>query len=492
MSTAQTIGGALVVCALFLVWKYRRSSLGRNPHPNLPSPPTIPLLGHLWFVASKADHMYHSNLWCAETYAASSWMIDILGFPCTINSVSPDNLHHVLKGNFGNYVKGPFVHDKFEPLLGEGIFNVDGDVWLKQRKVASHIFTTNKFQMYITNVFLETIGRLSDVLDKAAESKQQVCLSDLFYRFTFDSFCKIAFGVDFNAVGSEDAPFLKTFDAVQIILTHRFENPLWKVEETLHKLWTRSDPLKENMAIVDKVIYGIIEDRRRDPKWEEKDDLLSLFLDTEFADSDKALHDVVLNFLLAGRDTTASALCWTFHKLMGDPNVLHRLRQEVQDFDLSAGPQRVYQTHKDLDYSHAVFNEVMRLYPPVPINIKTSINDDVLPDGTRLQGGMLFAWSTWSMGRLERIWGPDAKTFSPERWLTMSEKPSPYKWPAFHAGPRSCLGQRMATLEAILCTAALVARFEFNSTVDETKERDYGRSVTLTLKEPMNVTVSRL
>jgi cytochrome P450 len=478
-----------IIAVVYVVWRYRRSPIGRLPRDDLQGPPTLPLLGTLHWAITTADKM-HDHLLRMTQSLGQTWKMDTLGFNFTIISMSPTNLQHMLKTNFDNYVKGADFYERFAPLLGNGIFNVDGEMWYHQRKVASNIFTTNNFQTYMTSVFLDMIERVTSVLDDAAQSGRVVCLSDLFYRFTFDSFCKIAFGVDFFAITSDNVPFLDAFDKVQLVVSNRFVNPMWKLEELVRNVWTWSDPLKENMPLIDEVVYGIIRDRRREPRVD-RNDLLSLFMEADTEQSDKELHDVVLNFLLAGRDTTAGALCWTFHKLMGNPDMLDKLRQEASGFDLSAGPKEVFQAHKGLSYAHAVFSEVMRLYPSVPINVKTSIKDDVLPDGTRVEAGNYYCWNPWTMGRLEDIWGSDAKTFSPERWLTM-DKPSPYKWPAFHAGPRSCLGQRMATLEAILCMSALTSRFNFVSTVDETVERDYVVGITLVMKKPIHVKVTRL
>jgi len=94
-----------------------------------------------------------------------------------------------------------------------------------------------------------------------------------------------------------------------------------------------------------------------------------------------------------------------------------------------------------------VINEGLRLYPSVPLNDKLVKHDDTLPDGTFLPKGTVVRYNSYGMGRNEDIWGADAADFRPQRWLEMEEVPSSYAWPAFHGGPRECLGKRLAQLE---------------------------------------------
>lgn len=86
---------------------------------------------------------------------------------------------------------------------------------------------------------------------------------------------------------------------------------------------------------------------------------------------------------------------------------------------------------------------MLRLHPSVPANQKYALNDDVWPDGTNIKKGDYIVWDPWAQGRSEKVWGPDAKQFKPERWITPEgelRRESQGQWPAFHAGPRTCLG----------------------------------------------------
>jgi len=123
-------------------------------------------------------------------------------------------------------------------------------------------------------------------------------------------------------------------------------------------------------------------------------------------------------------------------------------------------PDYSYDTICKLKYTNAVAMEVMRLHPPVPVDHKYSINDDVLPDGTFIPAGAIVSWIPIAMGHSEKIWGDDAFKFDPERFVNRKE-PSLYQYPVFNAGPRTCLGKPLALMTIKLTLAFLLPRFEF-------------------------------
>jgi len=321
-------------------------------------------------------------------------------------------------------------------------------------------------------------------------------MQELFFRFTFESFGQIGFGVEFGALtSSEPVAFASAFDGLQNLIAKRFANPFYRVAEAFNIFRSGVNKPQQDIEYIQKVAYQIINERRNDPHAETKSDLLSLFMRTENENdvlpSDEEIKDVVLNFIIAGRDTTAQALSWTFYCLAMHPHVLQRLYEEVKNLNEDLSHQHMFEQVRNLTYAHAVWNEVLRLYPSVPTNIKTAVQDTTFPDGTKVYAGEQVLWSPWAMGRLESIWGPTAKKFDPERWLHKDfQKPTPFKWPAFHAGPRTCLGQALATLEGVTCIALLVKRFKFEL-VDEKSDCKYLLSVTLPMRDPLWMNVIR-
>jgi cytochrome P450 len=158
-----------------------------------------------------------------------------------------------------------------------------------------------------------------------------------------------------------------------------------------------------------------------------------------------------MNFMIAGRDTTAQAMSWATLMVARRPDVQTRVAEEAARVLGPAGsPPLTYEALlAGLTYTQAVVSETLRLFPSVPKDGKVVVADDVLPGcGTAVRAGDVVAWSPFCMGRRVDLWGPDASEFKPERFLTGDSRPSPYKYPVFNAGPRTCLGQNMALAEA--------------------------------------------
>lgn len=138
------------------------------------------------------------------------------------------------------------------------------------------------------------------------------------------------------------------------------------------------------------------------------------------------------------------------------------------------------------------FYEVLRLHPSVPNNQKYALNDDIWPDGTEIKKGDYVIWCPWAQGRSEKVWGADAKAFKPERWITQAgelRRESQGQWPAFHAGPRVCLGQNLATLEALVALVFIVKRYKLTLTPGQ--NITYQVSLTLPMKDGMKVQIER-
>ena len=194
-------------------------------------------------------------------------------------------------------------------------------------------------------------------------------------------------------------------------------------------------------------------------------DLLSRLLNSDHLDENFVI-DFVISFILAGRDTSSAALTWFFWVLSKNPEIESEILKEIKE--KSEGP--VYDEVKDMVYTHASLCESMRLYPPVALDAKEAVNDDVLPDGTVVKKGMKVSYFPYAMGRLEKLWGSDWAEFKPERWLQKEEENSKSSWrfagrdsytyPVFQAGPRICLGKEMAFLQMKSVVAGVLRRFK--------------------------------
>jgi cytochrome P450 len=219
--------------------------------------------------------------------------------------------------------------------------------------------------------------------------------------------------------------------------------------------------------------------------------------------------DAALNFLSAGRDTTAQSFTWTFYALLRHPECLRRVQEETEAAFSQSNESGIdidvaQLQPSSLPYTTAAFYESLRLYPPVPFEIKQTIQPVTLPDGTSLPTGAIVIWCIWALNRSTKTFGDDAHTFSPFRWLDTDKHGklhftgntrSAGEFPVFNGGPRSCLGKKMAELMACWVIARFLAEWEFEEVNDGlnmdvgTGERRSANSLTLPMEGGLPVRV---
>ncbi|KAJ0981902.1 hypothetical protein J5N97_010157 [Dioscorea zingiberensis] len=420
---------------------------------------------------------------------------------------NPSNVEHILKNRFENYPKGSGFTSVLSDFLGSGIFNADGEHWRLQRKTASLEFSTKAIRAFIhSRVRLESVSRLIPLLSSAARSGEQLNLQDLLEFFTFDNACQVTFGHDPSLLSSpndddplsSDRQFAKAFEEAAQLSVRRFSHPfpfIWKLQRFLNV--GSEGRLKEEVAKVQAFAMDVVQERKRkrDRTGSLGDDLLSRFIaDNDY--SDEFLRDIVISFVLAGRDTTAAAISWFFWLISTRPAVTDLIVDEIRSVRAKCGktmeqePVFSLDQVRGMDYLHAALAESLRLYPPVPLQTRTCLEDDLLPDGTPVRKGQTVMYSSYAMGRTERIWGQDWGEFRPERWLEKGvfRAVSPFTYPVFHAGPRMCLGKEMAHIQMKAVAAALLERFEIE-VVDEAKEREKDLGMMLRIKGGLPVRI---
>ncbi|KAF9907268.1 Protein kinase alk2 [Linnemannia zychae] len=477
----KTLPSLVGIYILVYIYEHRRTAFGVKPRHDIKSPGSWPLLGDMVMLAlhprnqvSQLNERIHKDLGAVFTIT-----LPFMGR--TVAFSNPAVLEHVLKTNFWAYEKGPFIHNALFVLLGNGIFGADGHLWNWQRKMASHIFNVKAFRNYTSDVFVQESYAVADFLGMIAEEERTVDIHKLFYLYTLDSFGQISFGQSFGCLDNpeEEVEFAAAFDRLNTTVSNRLFTPGWQLREWF--TGKRRQIAKDHKIVTD-FAFKIIRDRRINGYDKPHKDLLQLCMDMDGDDglplSDEMLKDLVLNFIIAGRDTTAQALSWMFyllHRAQTDPRILHKLVQEVDD--VLKGQAPTYDSCRTMKYAEACLYESLRIYPSVPGNMKVAVQDDVWPDGTKIHKGEFVSWNTWTMGRSTAIWGHDAREYNPDRWMTGEKFPA-HKFPAFHAGPRTCLGQQFATVEAITVMAILLQRFRFEL-IDPDTEPGYVPGLTL-------------
>lgn len=369
----------------------------------------------------------------------------------TVVTANPANVEYMLKTRFDNFPKGKPFSAILGDFLGRGIFNVDGDTWRFQRKMANLELARVSLRDYAFQVVNEEIdGRLLPLMRSVAKGKGEVDLQDVFRRFAFDCICRFSFGLDPRCLETFSMPlseFAVSFDLASRLSAERAmvsSSVVWKVKRWLNIGSERR--LRRAIKNVDLLAQEVIRQRRRFGFSDQKD-LLSRFM-VSINDEDY-LRDIVVNFLLAGRDTVGSALTSFFWLVARHPEVGTAILNEA-DMVIGEGKKITsYEQMRELHYLPAAIHESMRIYPPVQFDSKFCLENDTLPDGTFVKKGTRVTYHPYAMGRIEEIWGSDCFEFKPERWLRDGVfcQENPFKYPVFQAGLRVCLGKEMALME---------------------------------------------
>ncbi|GAB4844394.1 hypothetical protein Ancab_037758 [Ancistrocladus abbreviatus] len=420
-----------------------------------------------------------------------------------IYTSDPANVEYILKTNFDNYGKGSYNYRILRDLLGDGIFTVDGEKWRTQRKVSSYEFSTRVLRDFSSTTFRENAVKLAHVLAGASRSNQIFDIQDLFMKATLDSIFKVAFGVELDSMygtNEESTKFSSAFDDASALTFWRYVDVTWPIKKLLNVC--SEAKLKRSVEVIDKFVYKLIENKANRVRTSQnvslmkKDDILSRFF--MLGDTDpRYLRDIILNFIIAGKDTTATTLSWFIYMLCKHPEIQEMVAKEIMDATKAdmvmnyaefAANLREDSIEK-MQYLHAALTETLRLYPAVPVDGKICFSDDTLPDGHSVNKGDLVAYQPYAMGRMKFIWGDDAEVFRPERWLNedgIFQPQSPFKFTAFQAGPRICLGKEFAYRQMKIFSAVLLSSFFFKLG-DEEKPVKYRTSLILHIDGGLHV-----
>ncbi|KAJ9463314.1 Cytochrome P450 704C1 [Diplonema papillatum] len=373
---------------------------------------------------------------------------------------SPDHIKHFMDTNFYSYEKGWYFHKVFADALGDGIFNSDGAKWKKSRRASSHLFSSWQLEHRMGEVFHRHAQQLVGMLREGCRrtGSQSVDMQQLMYRYTFDCIYEIAFGRVVDSLGGnpKDVEFQKAFDTVQCITVNRFLSIAWPLEKWLGVGKERE--MKVALTVIKEYVRRVIEERKKEAREYDASDLIAILekqvREEEGRDyTDDETIDFISNFTIAGRDTTASLMTWALYELSHHPSHTEKL---VREFATVEAPS-------DMHYTQAVLQEVLRLHPSVPFDGKFCVQRDVFPDGTAVEPGTLVMFNP-AIFNVNPHNFEDPLAFKPERWMNSDGSCRMYDlkgfaYPAFNAGPRTCLGRHMAMQEAKIVLSHVLSEF---------------------------------
>ncbi|POS82321.1 hypothetical protein EPUL_005551, partial [Erysiphe pulchra] len=490
LSSTTSIVPIIGLIALILWYQARNKTVKRHGKPLRSAPDTLPLLGNgLVFLRSRHE-LFCWFVKCERLFGFETFTISVPSLPTCVVINDPRNLEFVLK-NESLFAKGSFFKERSWDLFGNGIINADNELWKIQRRAGLKFL--NKANMKVL-----TDLALPQYLQQAVQSLESSHDSIVDLDVTFHELTTLLMGrLAYNMEIHHADPFSVAFDFASGVTEDRFKNPLWKVTEIFSGNKFKK-AIAEIMTFGTCIVSNVIQQRKSgysDNLWPEScfgsscGTLINSLID-EIKD-EKIVADAALSYLSAGRDTTGQALTWTLYLLMRNPDQMKKARDHVEqlanEYKLLNPEIRVLDTSifkpSALPYIMAVFYETLRLFPPVPLEIKECQEPSILPDGTSLDRNSIVCWCTWAINRSVLIWGKDAEAFRPERWISNQVfKPrTAFEFPVFNGGPRICVGKTMAENLVVQVIATIILKFNFE--LLDYRDRVSKSSLTLPMKD---------
>ncbi|XP_014813164.1 PREDICTED: cholesterol 24-hydroxylase [Calidris pugnax] len=452
---------ALALLAFGLVCCYVKWIHAKYDH--IPGPPRVSFLfGHLpifWRMLKNEEFMHDLLLQWAKKYGP---IVRINAFHrVSVMILTPEGVKEFLMSP--QYPKDRMVYRRISNLFGErfignGLVTVcDHEQWHKQRRIMDPAFSRS-YLIGLMETFNEKAEELMEKLEEKADGKTEFSMLTMMNRVTMDIIGKVAFGLELNALSDDRLPLPH---AVRMVLEGmtKARIPLLRYMPGKQKLVKE---VKESVRLLRRVAKECIDQRRKDIQngKEATLDILTQILKGDALEEtrdDENILDNFITFFVAGHETTANQLSFTVMALAQHPDILERVQAEVDEV-LGAKRDIDYEDLGKLQYLSQVLKESLRLYPPVAGTLRWTDKEHVV-DGIRIPAKTTLIFSNYIMARLERYF-KDPLTFNPDRFSKDAPKPY-YCYFPFSLGPRSCIGQVFAQMEAKVVMAKLLQRFEF-------------------------------
>jgi cytochrome P450 len=361
----------------------------------------------------------------------------------------PDAIRHVLLSNYENYSRTPAGIRMLRPVLGEGLLIAEGHAWTHQRRTLAPAFTpraTANLVPHMTAVLDETIAKLD------ARTSEPVDLREIMQRMTLEIAGRTMFSFGMDRHGPNLRNFVMEYGArlgrpylLDMVLPLSWPSPMDFARARFRKRWTEFVAMliaeRREMGKKDgappRDLFDLM-DEARDPE-------------TGKGFSDEQLVDEVATMILAGHETTATALFWALYLLALDPDTQEEVASETRGEHLDS--------MADIDrqkFTRAVIEETMRLYPPAFLIARAARENDNAA-GVEIGKGDIIMIAPWLLHRHEKLWDqPNA--FIPKRFMS-TEAPDRFAYLPFGAGPRVCVGAPFAQAESVLALARLIGAF---------------------------------
>jgi len=425
----------------------------------VPPPPPVPEKPLKGFALIDALRTNVLRMWPKEAFEVPVLAQEALGKPIILLN-EPEAVRHVLVENEQNYTRSPIRIRILRPVVRNGLLLAEGEFWRHSRRIAAPAFSPRALPI-LTRHFALGAQEIIASLEGPAARGAPVNFLDLVRYWSIDLSGKSMFSLEMSDFGPRmhalmtryvehlGRPFL-----LDVLLPMHISSPRDLMRRRLEKSW---------MGMLDEVVEKRLQAKRMEAGGER--DLLDLLREARDPESGaeftrEQLRDQVATMLVAGQETTTSGLFWTIYLLALNPALQERIAAEAAELDL--GPDNAAQAFQALTFTRAVFNEALRLYPPVFMIVRKAVAEDKAGSATIPPGATVMI-APWVLQRHRQYW-QEPEVFDPARFLPGAPRPQPMTYLPFGTGPRVCIGAQFATALSVLLIASIVRRFRIELT----------------------------
>lgn len=384
----------------------------------------------------------------------------------------PAAAKHVLK-NYGKYAKG-LVSEVSEFLFGSGFAIAEGQLWTIRRRAVLPSLHRKYLSTMVDKVFCTCTEQLVEKLRIGVGKGLSVNMEEKFSQLTLDVIGLSVFNYNFDSLTSDSPVIQAVYTALKEAESRSTDIlPYWKFP-ILCKLVPRQVKAAQAVAVIQKTVEELVvkckamveaegERLDNDEYINEADpSILRFLLASREEVSSTQLRDDLLSMLVAGHETTASVLTWTLYLLTKNQGAYLKAQEELDHVLQGRNPR--YSDIKELKYLTRCINESMRLYPHPPVLIRRAQEPDILPGGYKLETGQDVMISVYNIHHSPEVW-ERAEEFVPERFdldgPVPNESNTDFRYIPFSGGPRKCVGDQFAMLEATVALAILLQCLDF-------------------------------
>jgi cytochrome P450 len=448
------------------MWRTSRSLLSTGkPFSQMPSIKGYPIVGVLPLLSPSHPNVVKANgealFMVQEEFIKQHGTIykeNVMGQWWVVLS-SQTGLKHVYHDNVENYMDKPKeIKRLFVKLAPTNMFSSVGETWKKHRRIVQPAFTAKELRRLVP-VVAESCYYFAESFEEGTSTDAVVNVKNL----TLDAIGRAGFGIDFGVwTGKQHiiSVYLSTILGMindSIIAPWKWLNPFY-----IRKFSSSSKGLKQELL-------SLVQRRKEKGLLENRVDIMSALMRSQENEdegmrlSDEEISDESILFVGAGHETTAAALSWAIFLLSQHQDVQDLLREEAQRVLPEKATDITLDHVKELEIADSIFKETLRLYPPAGISSRVAQKDDVI-DGWEIPKGTVVVTNFYSVARDPEVW-LNPNQFNPMRWKTAN--PDLFRYMPFSRGPRMCIGNHFATIEAKLALATFAKRWKWEYTGTE-------------------------